>query len=172
MPLLISCFPFALAQTKTKTFAFVNVTPQPAALGKPLLVNSWVVPQPPMVPGTSMGQIRNGYFYDFTKPDGTTATVGPRPSDSGGSGTDWFEYTPDQVGTWKLKFRWAGDTLFEGVTSPELTFTVQKDVVKQSWSETPLPDSYWTRPISVVNRRMVRFGRLLVAIYRTRHPML
>ena len=39
----------------------------------------------------------------LTKPDGTTATVGPITSYQGDA-TAWFEYVMDQVGTWKIKF--------------------------------------------------------------------
>jgi outer membrane protein assembly factor BamB len=148
----------ATAQTKTKTFAFLNVDPNPVGLGQTLLVNSWTVPQTPMVPGTSIGQVRNGYYYDFTRPDGTTFTEGPHNSDSAGSATDWFTIKPDQVGNWKVKFRWAGDELFLGCESQTVTFTVQSTLTQQYWPETPIQDRYWTRPISAANREWYTIG--------------
>lgn len=154
-PLLATNLPSVNAQTKTKTYAFLSVIPTTAAFGQSVLINSWTTPQPPMIPGTSQGESREGYYYDFVKPDGSTFTKGPNTSD--GVGSDWFEYTPDQTGTWKVKFRWAGDNLFEGVESPETTFIVQ-DTPAPTWPEAPLPEEYWTRPISAANREWYSIG--------------
>ena len=149
IPLLVACLPDVAAQTKIKTYAFLNVNPMIVGMGQEVLVNAWITPQPPMKPGTGDGIPRTGYYYDFTKPDGSTDTIGPRTSD--GVGSDWFLYAPDQIGTWKVKFRWAGDDLYEAVQSPETIFTVQNDPAP-TWKENPLPDGYWTRPISAANR--------------------
>lgn len=155
---LLSCVQVATAQTKTKTYAFLAIVPDDVVLGESILANSWTTPQPPMIPGTSDGQPREGYYYDFTKPDGSIDTVGPRTSD--GPGTDWFMYTPDQAGTWKVKFRWGGDELFEACESPESTFIVRasgESVPK--WPAAPLPtDEPWTRPISAANREWAVLG--------------
>lgn len=48
-----------------------------------------------------------GYTVTITKPDNTQVTIGPIDSYYGDS-TAWFEYTVDQVGTWKLKFNSPG----------------------------------------------------------------
>ncbi|MCW4005949.1 MAG: PQQ-like beta-propeller repeat protein [Candidatus Bathyarchaeota archaeon] len=147
--ILLSCLQIAPVQAKTKTFGFLNANPTVVGLGQTILFNSWVTPQPPMFPGTSDGIKRTGYYYDFTKPDGSTFTEGPRTSD--GAGTDWFVITADELGTWKVKFRWAGDDLYEGCETVETTFVVQQDP-PPGWSETPLPEGYWTRPISAADR--------------------
>jgi outer membrane protein assembly factor BamB len=154
---LITGISFVSAQTKKNTVALLNVNPETVQLGKDILITVVVVPMPPLRPDSSQGEARSGYYYELTKPNGTTETIGPRDSDPAGSGTDWLVYTPDQIGTWKIKFNWAGDELFEGTESPELQFEVQSEPTP-SWPSAPLPDYYWSRPISAANREWYVLG--------------
>ena len=169
MTALVSVFSTATAQTKIKTVARLNANPKLVGMGQDVLVNSWTTPQTPMVPGTSGGEVRHDYYYDITKPDGGTQTIGPHDSDSGGSATDWFKYTPDQLGTYTLTFRWAGDDLYMGSVSNEATFTVQEDPTPQ-WQGTPLPEGYWTRPISAANREWNVLGGAWMSSYSRDTP--
>src|SRR5512136_1515104 len=78
------------------TAAFLSFRPNPVGLGQTVLVNVWVVP--PMYGGRYL----TGYKVTITKPDGTkdVHTMDSYPGDA----TAWFEFVPDQDGTWKLKF--------------------------------------------------------------------
>ena len=149
-----SILPGVLAQTKKETAAFLNVNPELVGIGQSILVNAWVSPMPPLKPMSSSGEPRTGYYYDITTPTGTE-TVGPHTSD--GPGSDWFIYTPNQIGTYTIQFRWAGDELFEAVESQEVTFVVQTEQIG-TWPAAPLPDGYWTRPISAANREWYALG--------------
>ena len=151
------------------TKAELSFNPNPIGVSQPLLVNVW------LVPALITSRYFNGYTVTFTKPDGTTAIVGPFVSYRGDT-TAWFHYTVDQVGTWKIKFNFPGGYFAAGnysgepgvfggsgpfsiqksvyylpSSSPELTLTVQTDMVA-SWPPAPLPTDYWTRPISIENR--------------------
>lgn len=129
---------------------FIATNPQIVKLGEPVLVNSWTSPQPPLIPGGGMaGMPRSGYLYTITKPDGTTYTHGP--VDSYGDGSHWYAFTPDQIGTWKLKMSWSGDEWYFPCESPEITFTVQTEGLPK-YPDAELPTDYWTSPINAENR--------------------
>ncbi len=84
------------------TIPYLSISPNPIGVGEQLLVNLWVQP------ALQVNRAHTGYTVTFTKPDGTTTTVGPMNSYCGDT-TAWFEYVVDQVGTWKVKFNFAGD---------------------------------------------------------------
>jgi len=106
----------------------------------------------------------------ITAPDGTQNVI---MTDSyQGDTTAWFEYIPDQVGEWTLKFEFSGNyfppglyrsprtggytefpqsVYYEPSSTGEQTLTVQEDIV-YSWPEAELPTDYWTRPISLEKR--------------------
>ena len=89
------------------TIPYLSISPNPIGLGQSLLVNIWVQP------ATQVNRAHTGYSVTFTKPDGTTATIGPMNSYCGDA-TAWFDYVVDQVGTWKVKFSFAGDYYPDG----------------------------------------------------------
>ena len=137
------------------TVAYLSFRPNPVGLGQPILVNLWVTP------GMSSGRVMRGYKVTITNPNGTQ-TVLPFDSEPA-TGAIWFEWTMDQVGTWKLKFDFAG-CYFNGSTTQatqsayylpsstaEQTVTVQTDMVA-SWPPAPLPTDYWTRPVPYEHR--------------------
>jgi outer membrane protein assembly factor BamB len=100
------------------TIPYLSISPNPIGLNQPLLVNVWVQP------ATQVNRAHTGYSVTFTKPDGTTATIGPMNSYCGDA-TAWFEYVVDQVGTWKVKFSFAGDYYpagyyYNGIVYPSL----------------------------------------------------
>ena len=84
------------------SIAHMSFRPNPVGVGQTFLVNIWL--QPPI----HVERGHTGYTVTITKPDGTKDTVGPLISYQGDT-TAWFEYVTDQVGTWKLKFDFAGD---------------------------------------------------------------
>ena len=114
-----------------------------------------------------------GYKVIIEKPDGTTedVTMNSYVADA----TAWFEYIPNQVGTYRLKFESPGTYIPKGVYvdrpgvlnsgnytlsysvyyKPSSTdwqnLTVQADMVA-SWPPSPLPTDYWTRPANAIHR--------------------
>jgi hypothetical protein len=158
------------ADTIVKSDIYLSFRPNPVGIGQPILVNVW------LDPGPSYVRHLNDYKITFERPDGTTdvVTINSYPAD----GTAWFEYVPDQLGTWKIKFEFPGGyfpagnytvpigsgTSYDGYTEsynmscyyqPDATdwqtLTVQSAMVA-SWPPSPLPTDYWTRPIEPENR--------------------
>lgn len=149
------------------TVPFISFRPNPVGIGQPFLVNIWV--QPPL----HVDRAHTGCTVTITKPDGTKDVIGPVNSYTADT-TYWFEYIADQVGTWKLKFSFAGDyypagryleghlvttggtnfpnsSYYSPSETAEYELIVQQDMVL-SWPPSPLPTDYWTRPISPENR--------------------
>jgi hypothetical protein len=146
------------------TNAFITTTPQTIGLGQYTTIIVWVDRYSPTAGGV-YGQLYPGYTINITKPNGDTQIIGPWTCSSA-LASDWKVFTPDQVGTYKLVFSWPGtvivasevvlshadinDTML-GDTSEPCYLTVQEEQVP-TWSETPLPTDYWTRPINAMNR--------------------
>jgi len=151
------------------TIAHMSFRPNPIGVGQPILVNLWM--QPP----THVSRYFTGLTVTLTRPDGTTDTIGPMETYYGDA-TAWFEYTMDQVGTWKIKYDFPGAFYPAGnYTTPSNAYmggsvlnaplsiyyrpssdgpydiVVQQDMVG-SWPPSPLPTDYWTRPVNVENR--------------------
>jgi PQQ-like domain len=156
--------------TTVKSDIYLSFRPNPVGIGQPILVNVW------LDPGPSYVRHLNSFKITFERPDGTTdvVTLNSYPAD----GTAWFEYVPEQLGTWKIKFEFPGGyfpagnytvpigsgTDYDGYTEsynmscyylPDSTdwqtLTVQSAMVA-SWPPSPLPTDYWTRPIEPENR--------------------
>src|SRR4030065_74566 len=157
----------ATANFPLETQASLSFRPQPVGLGQPFLVNMWMNP-----PLHVTRQFIQSFQVTITKPDGTQDVV--KKDSYPADGTSWFEYTADQVGTWKLKFDFLGQYFPAGRylngkivanTSGTLLgsayylpssdgpyeLTVQQDLVG-SWPPAALPTDYWTRPVQPTNR--------------------
>ncbi len=150
------------------TLPYLSFRPNPVGLGQTVMVNLWI--QPPLHVSR--------YFKDFTvtitTPDGTKIVrkVDSYRADS----TAWFEFVPDKVGTWKLKFdfigayfppgnytvtpgAWIGGQVvnfpqsvyYKPSSTEEYPLIVQQDPVL-FWPSSPLPTDYWTRPVSPEHR--------------------
>ncbi len=158
---------------------FLSFSPNPIGVNQELLVNVWSIPAP------GANRAHTGYTVTFTKPDGTKDVIGPFNSFVA-DGTNWFTYTPDQVGNWTVQFTYPGDyypagryvngvlnnsappgssfmdqrdypeTWYKPAETPVQTLEVQQDPV-MSWYS-PLPTDYWTRPISPENREWSAIG--------------
>ncbi len=153
-----------------KTWAYLSFRPTTVGVGQTVLVNLWICPS------TYPMQYLTGYTVTIAKPNGDieTKNLDSYPADA----TAWFEYTPDQVGTYKLKFDFPGGYFpagnYTGTTVNPITgaiavfnfnesayllpssteeqiLTVQDNIIA-SWPESSLPTDYWTRPISPENR--------------------
>jgi hypothetical protein len=158
---------------------FLSFSPNPIGIGQTLLVNLWSIPAP------GANRAHTGYTVTFTKPDGTKDVIGPINSYVA-DGTAWFEYFPDQTGSWTVQFTYPGDyypagryvngvlnnsaapgssfmdqrdypeTWYKPAQTPVQNLTVQGEPV-MSW-HSPLPTDYWTRPISPENREWSAIG--------------
>jgi len=84
------------------TTGYLSFTPNPIGVNQLLLVNIW------QEPATNVNRAHTGYTVKMTKPDGSTVTIGPLNSYDGDT-TAWFNYVPDQVGTWQIQYIFPGD---------------------------------------------------------------
>ena len=139
------------------TFAYINVRPDPAGVGQTVLIVVWL---DKMQSGTAINNdIRfSDYKLTITKPDGTAEVV-TWPVVTDPTSSAYTTYTPDRVGTYKLKFEFPGQTYTWGgayagdkylASSAETTLTVQEEQIGHI-PATPLPTEYWTRPIEGQN---------------------
>jgi hypothetical protein len=149
------------------TVAYLSVRPNPIGVGQSLLVNIWTTP----------GTHHSFYMCDFKvtieDPAGEQEV---RVMDSYfGDVSKWFEFKPDILGTWRLKFEQPGTYAPAGEyrdrpgTTSLATYTlpysvwwkpsetgwqeveVQEDIVF-SWPASELPTDYWKRPANPINR--------------------
>ena len=139
------------------TYAYATATPNPVGVGQQMLIFGWL---DNTINGVDLvNNIRfHNYQFTITKPDGTIVTQSfPVVSDP--TSSQYYAYTPDQVGTYTLFFSFPGQVYdFGGAYQGDYytpsnfttTFTVQQEPV-QSFIEYPLPSAFWTRPINGMN---------------------
>lgn len=149
------------------TNPYLSISPNPTGITQYMLVNFWITPPP------AANRFLAGFTVTFTKPDGAKDTLGPYNSYIA-DGTNWFQYVVDQVGDWKVKFDFTGEYFpagyyyngelvsnttgtyypsmyYKPASTAEQQFSVVQNQVF-SWSPSPLPTDYWTRPIAPQNR--------------------
>lgn len=151
------------------TYAFLSVVPDPIGVGQQLLVTFWIDKLRPTT-ADEFSIFFKGYEIEITKPNGSKETKGPYTAD--GVSAQWFAYTPDTVGTYTFQFSFPGQTINENYyqpsTSPLVTVTVQQDPL-ESFTDYPLPEDYWDRPIEGQNREWWRIsGNWLGVTVRSR----
>jgi hypothetical protein len=153
------------ANITVDTLIFLSFRPNPIGVNQPLLVNIWFNPP------THYNRYLAGISVEISKPDGTKETK-DNIITYGGDATSWFEYYPDQVGTYKFKaifpggyfpagniaggyaegaYRWLDSAYYKPASTQEQILTVQQEPIV-SWIPSPLPTDYWTRPVSPENR--------------------
>jgi hypothetical protein len=128
--------------TSNPTFTFINVSPNPIGVGQTVNVNFWV----------DMPVVFSNITVTVTKPNGNSATLGPFTSDlTGGAHTT---YTTDTVGNYTFQTIFGGQTIggiyWQPSISSVFTLTVQQEQISYP-PITPLPTTYWTRPIYAEN---------------------
>ncbi len=158
--------PSTSAHTPTyqiKTYAYINVAPNPCGIGQTVNVGFWLQIPPPTANG-ALGDRWHGLTVKVTHPDGTTETLGPfTTDDTGGTHTD---YTPNQTGNYTFSMSFPGQVLtgengaaktneyindtFMASTSPTIILSVLQQPITQIPTH-PLPSNYWTRPVQSTN---------------------
>jgi len=145
------------------TYAYVNVSPNPAGLGQQVTIGMWIQIPPPTASG-AVGDRWHNFNVTITKPDGTKETLGPFTSDD--TGGTYALYAPTQLGNYSFVFNYPGETMpgangasqsnayigdyFMPSTSETAYCTVQQDPVPLLPTN-PLPTNYWTRPVQSGN---------------------
>ena len=159
------------------TYAYINAAPNPVGVGQTLLVYMWLDAVYGAAGGTSATVGTNGYtasaallannyrFHNYqltiTAPDGTVSTqTFAIVSDT--TSSQYYSFTPNQVGTYTLKFTYPGqvygangngysgsplinDTYLPSSASTSLT--VQQAAIPGPTTSEPLPANYWQEPI-------------------------
>ena len=153
-------FPGANAHTPSwsiPTFAYVSASPNPVGIGQQAIIVMWIDKAFPS--STASNDIRpHDYQLTIVAPDGKTET---RRWDVvlDSTSSQFSLFTPDQIGTYTLKFNYAGQTyIWSGnyqndtflSSSATTTLTVQQEPVSGP-PNYPLPSEYWTRPIEGQN---------------------
>lgn len=156
------------ANVTAKSTAYLSFRPNPVGVHQTVLVNMWVTPAP--------GAARK--FLDLTititSPDGSKDVI--KKDSYPDDGTAWFEFAPDQIGTYTLKFdfpgtfmpagRYISGSLVSATTggsvytesvymqpssTPDQKLVVQENMVT-SFAPATLPTDYWTEPVPFENR--------------------
>jgi len=154
--------PAVTAQSVT-SYAYIFVAPNPVGVGQTTYISMWVDAALPEA--DIFNDIRRtGYKLTITKPNGTIETK-EWPIIYDTTGIAFTSYTPDQAGTYPLKFDYAGQEYtwneteamrkWTGTTflpvSRTITLTVQEEPLPDPITSYPLPTEYWTRPIEGQN---------------------
>jgi len=149
-------------------YCYAGVTPRTSGVGQQVIVVFWLNAIPPTAATDSRFGDRWIFYVDITAPDGSIETFGPIDSDPVGGA--YTLYTPNQVGTYTIVARMpayeviglpsatgepidhasVGD-IYGPATSEPVILTVQEEPIEE-WSEAPVTDDYWTRPINNANR--------------------
>ncbi|MCW4018591.1 MAG: PQQ-binding-like beta-propeller repeat protein [Candidatus Bathyarchaeota archaeon] len=153
---------------QTTLYAFLNVAPNNIGVNQVLYLSFWLDKVPPTA-DVQYGDRWENLMIDITKPDGGKETLGPFTTDNIGGA--YTIYNPDQIGTYKFKFQFPGQTIegknprpdrgtnnahtvgwyYKPADSDIVEITVNQEPL-ETRSPTPYPtDLYWTRPVSGLN---------------------
>lgn len=159
------------------TYAYIVAAPSPIGLGQTAHVYLWldcvygaaggtVAAVPTNGSTASAGLLANSYrFHNYnltiTAPDGKVTTqIFAIILDT--TSSQYITMTPDQIGTYTLKFSFPGQVYGENgngyeksllmgdnylASTATTTLTVQQDPIPAAKTSGPLPQDYWSRPI-------------------------
>jgi hypothetical protein len=143
--------------TNIPTYAYVSPSPDVIGIGQNMVIIMFIQ----WIPPTSFGKYGDRWIFylDITKPDGKTLTQHWDVVQDTTS-IQYYSYVPDIVGTYNLKFDYAGQTCtwpgtYQNDTyapaSRTASFVAQEEKLPEPISSYPLPTEYWTRPIEGQN---------------------
>jgi hypothetical protein len=147
------------------SYAYLVASPSPLGVGQTAKVCMWV--DGPMVGATLGNDVRrHDYKLTIIKPDGTSDVVNWGVV-SDPTGVQFYQFTPNQVGTYTLTFNYPGqtytwtsttvgaNTAYTGdiftASSRNATIIVQQEPVTSPIDSYPLPTEYWSYPIEGQN---------------------
>ena len=148
--------------THIPTYAFINVSPNPAGIGQIVTVNFFLSTPPE---NGAQGGVPTNMSVLVTYPDGTVKSLGNGNFTGDQTGGTFTTFTPTATGNYTFKFVYGGQTLggvktstnyaqliLDPSESKPVTLTVQEEpVTGTSWPVTPLPTEYWQTPVSAQN---------------------
>jgi outer membrane protein assembly factor BamB len=153
----------AQSSSQLTSYVYIDVAPNPIGSGQTTSITLWS--GTPLPTATLQNDVRrHNYTLTITKPDGSIINQNwPVVVDS--TGIQFYQYTPDQVGNYTIKFDYGGqiytwnDTAAQRVwtgyqiqpSTTTITLTVQQDPLPAPIGSYPFPTEYWTRPIEGQN---------------------
>ena len=161
----ITLSPTATAHTppwQIPTFAYVIALPNPIGVGQSTTIYMFLG-NPPYPSAAINNDYRyHNYELTITAPDGTNTTK-TYPTIQDTTNSQYYIFSPNQIGTYTLSFAYLGQNVNDYPHDPSTattsytndtfqassytsTLTVQQDPVS-NLPNTPLPTEYWTRPI-------------------------
>jgi hypothetical protein len=149
------------------TFAYISAAPNPVGVGQQTNIVFWL---DTVIQGA--GIVNNIRFQNYNltiiAPDGTrTEKIFPTVTDT--TSSQYYPFTPTQVGTYQLYFNFPGQVYQFGTagglynndtytpSSASTTLTVQEQPVT-GLSAIPLPSEYWARPIFGQNHQWTQIS--------------
>jgi outer membrane protein assembly factor BamB len=151
-----------------KVWVYAAAAPDVIGVGQEALITFWCGTVMPTASTDSRYGDRWIFYLDITSPSGVNQTLGPLTSDPVGGSYTLF--TPTEEGNYTIVARMPAYTLtglpsanglpiasdnvndtYGPATSDPVNLKAQRDPIA-AWTETPLPNDYWTRPIYSANR--------------------
>ncbi|MCW4028488.1 MAG: PQQ-binding-like beta-propeller repeat protein [Candidatus Bathyarchaeota archaeon] len=164
-----------------KTYLYSSVASSILGVGQDQVLVYWTADMPPdtgeiegVIAGAFNRAAWRGVSFNVTAPDGTSTIINVPDNQQDSIGGGYIMFAPDQVGTYTVQAsfpaQWKNTTLVNGASTPRqygypnivnqfysaatsqpITFVVQEEPVPL-WSESALPNDYWTRPINDASR--------------------
>jgi hypothetical protein len=151
-----------------KVWVYAAASPDVIGVGQEALITFWCNQIMPTARTDSRYGDRWIFYLDITTPSGVNQTLGPYTADPvGGS---YMTFNPTELGNYTIVARMPVYTLtglpsadgtpiasenlndtYGPASSDPVNLIVQQEPI-QAWTETPLPNDYWTRPIYSTNR--------------------
>jgi hypothetical protein len=149
----------AATTLNVKDYLYVSAAPSPVGVGQTVYINLFFTKPIPNPTGSFATVVYTGLKINVVKPDGTNETLGPYMADTTG-GVGGITFTPATTGNYTFQGIFPGQSLGTDSTnttynmvasdSPPVTIVVQQSPISY-YSGSPLPTSYWTRPIYANN---------------------
>ncbi len=149
-----------------KSYPYVSVAMSTIGIGQTEVLVFWTADMPVDI-GEITSQSGRAAWYNVefivTDPDGQNKTIVIPISDAIGGG--WTNYVPETVGVYSVQVhfpaQWRNATAnqyyYSEAWSPSVSFTAQTEQMP-SYTESPLPDGYWSRPINQAARQWYVLG--------------
>ena len=156
------------------TYLFIRAEPSPVGVGQPIYINLFLSKPTATAGMGSTGDLYTGLTIEIIDPDGQKTTMGPYTADATG-GVGGLSLTPTKVGNYTFQGFYPGQNLTKSAasifgpgtdysnvrekpsTSAIDTVTVQQDQIP-TYSISPLPTEYWSRPIYATNYAWATLG--------------